>query len=83
MGTLLVWLSSTEENNSQSQQEIPVLQELLGEQGPAHSCLWQLAQDRLELCLVHYNKGKEEKIKILCYCLCNPLTQLFGRRTTL
>ena len=34
MGTLLVWLSSTEENNSQSQQEIPVLQELLGEQGP-------------------------------------------------
>lgn len=81
MGTLLVWLSSTEENNSQSQQEIPVLQELLSEHGPAHSCLRQLAQDRLELCLVHYNKGKEEKIKILCYCLCNPLTQFFGRTT--
>lgn len=43
-----------------------MLQDLLGEQGPAPSRLRQLAQDRLELCFAHYNKGKKEKIKILC-----------------
>lgn len=49
---------------------MPELRELLNERGLAHSCLWQLAQDRLELCLV-YCKGEEQKILALCYCLCN------------
>lgn len=57
--TLSVWLNSTKEN-SQSQQ-IPELQELLGEPGSAHSCLQQLTHEKQELFLVHDSKGMEEK----------------------